>query len=104
MEGRVGVRAVFPNEKHEFFTGWRAAQKGGPAGCIQGGLVGSTLRRASRLHIYIKLVCGKGQPGVLPFSAARRSVFCAAHRKFKFFIWKHGPPARPALQLVLSVA
>jgi len=25
---------VLPNEKHEFSAGWRAAQKGGPAGCI----------------------------------------------------------------------
>ena len=27
---------------------------------------------------------------------ARLSVFCAARRKFTFFIWKHGPPARLA--------
>jgi len=55
-----------------------------------------------------------------PFSAARRtaflcspparpSVLCAAARQpaenspFWISIWKHGPPARPALQLVLSV-
>jgi len=27
--GRAGWRAVLPNEKHEFSTGWRAAQKVG---------------------------------------------------------------------------
>jgi len=41
--GRAGWRAVLPNEKHEFSAGWRAAQKGGPAGCTTGW--------ASGLHI-----------------------------------------------------
>ena len=35
------------------------------------------------------------QPAGLPF--------CAACKKFLFFIWKHGPPAQPALRLVLSI-
>ena len=50
--------------------------------------------------------CSFLQPA-LPFSAARRTaLLCSlpAHRKFTFFIWKHGLPARPAaLQLVLSL-
>ena len=40
---RAGWRSVLPNEKHEFSAGWRAAQKGGPAGCTTGW--------ASGLHI-----------------------------------------------------
>jgi len=27
---------MLPHEKHEFSAGWRAAQKGGPAGCTTG--------------------------------------------------------------------
>ena len=86
------------------------AQHGGP-GCTtgqaaqQGGPVGCRLRRVGMLHT--KLGCGKRWTGGLPFSAARStallcsplarpSVFCAARRKFTFFIWKHGPSARPA--------
>ena len=117
--GRPGWRAVLPNEKHEFSAGKRTAQKGW--------LAGSTTGRASGLHIKAGLVgctvrwaAEKGGPKDCPFlqpaqlfSAARRtsflcsplaspSVFCAACRKFTFFIWKHGSPARPALQLVLS--
>jgi len=34
--GRAGWRAVLPNKKHEFSTGWQAAQKGVPAGCTTG--------------------------------------------------------------------
>jgi len=85
-----------PNEKHELSAGYRAALQDGPVSC--------TLRRAGGLHI--KLGCGKGRAGGMPFSAAhpaplcrsagRPSVFCAARQKFAFFIWKHGPPARPA--------
>jgi len=82
--GPTGWRAVLPNEKHEFSVGWRAAQKGGPAGCTTG--------QASGLHI--KLAYGKGRVGGLPFSAARPALFCNL---------PDGPPARPALQLVLSI-
>jgi len=39
----------------------------------QDGQVGCTLRRSGRLHI--KLGCGKGQAGGLPFSAVRRTAF-----------------------------
>jgi len=56
---------MLPNEKHEFSTGWRAAQKGGPAGCTPG--------QASGLHI--KLAYGKGWARGLPFSAARPALF-----------------------------
>jgi len=77
----------------------RAAQKDGPAGCTTG--------QASGLHI--QLGCGKGHAGGLPFPQpappfsavcqtafwysllAHPSVFCAACRKFMFFIWKPGP-------------
>jgi len=41
--GQAGWRAVLPNEIHEFSAGWRAAQKGWPAGWTTGG--------ASGLHI-----------------------------------------------------
>jgi len=102
---------VLPNEKHEFSADWRAAQKGGLAGCTTG--------RTSGLHIKAgrrsahKAGLRKGRAGGLPFSAekkhpfpqaagppfcasrpARPSVFCAARRQFTFFIWKHGFPAR----------
>jgi len=107
--GPAGWGAVLPNKKHEFFAGWRAAQKGGPAGCTTGW--------ASGLHI--KLGCGKGRTGELSFSAARPTLFCSptdclfcaarpsvlcatAHQKFTFSIWKHSPPGPPAFQLVLS--
>jgi len=42
----------------------------------QDGQVGCTLRRSGELHI--KLGCGKGRAGGLPFSAAHPSVLCAA--------------------------
>jgi len=93
---------------------WRAAQKGGPAGCTTGW--------ASELHI--KLGCGKGRAGGLPFSAARPAffrsptnrLFCAARRppllscvqqpasrsKIYFFHLETRPSSPPALQLVLS--
>jgi len=44
--------------------------------------VGCTLRGASGLHI--KLGCGKGQSGGMPFSAARPALF-------------RSPPARPSV-------
>ena len=55
---------------------------------LQDGLVGG---------LHIKLGCGKRRAGGLS------SVQCPARQKFTFFICKHGPPARPALQLVLSM-
>jgi len=41
---------------------------------------------------------------VQPASPSFCLVFCAARRQFTFFIWKHGPPTRPALQLVISAS
>jgi len=78
LEGRVANRRNmnFPRacELHRR-AGRHAAPQDGPVGC--------TLRLTGGLHI--QLGCGKGRAGG-PFSAARR--------KFTFFIWKHGPPAR----------
>jgi len=95
--GRAGGWPVLPNEKHKFSAGcelqrraiWQAALLDGPVVC--------TLRWAEGL----------------PFSAARPALsrstpdclfvqpaglpFCAARRKFTFFIWKHGSPAHLAL-------
>ena len=87
--GRAGWRAVLPNEKYE--GQWDAH------------------RRAGGLHI--KLGCEKGrlegcpflQPALLCSPPTRPSVFCAARRKLTFFIWKHGPPARPAHRPPISV-
>jgi len=48
--------------------------------------------------------CGKACRTTLLYSPpARPSVLCAALQIFTFFIWKHGPPAHPILQLVLSI-
>jgi len=75
-----------PNEKYEFSAGWRAAQKGGPAGCTTGW--------ASGLHI--KAVCTlswaaeKGEPEGWPFSAVR-PPFSAA-RRTAFFVQPAGTP------------
>ena len=101
---------MLPHEKHEFSAGWRAAQKGGPAGCTTGWASGLQIKAVCTLT---KLGCGKGWAGGLPFSAdrpalfrsptdrlfcaARPSVLCAAaRRKFTF------PFGNTALQLVLS--
>jgi len=77
-----------PNEKHEFFAGWRAAQKGGPAGCTTGW--------ASGLHIKAVCIlswaedkdglegCPFLQPDGPPFLCSppvRPSVLCAAARQ-----------------------
>ena len=95
-----------PNEKHEFSAGWRAAQKGGPAGCTTG--------RSSGLHIK----AGWGLQSAPPFSAAHRttflcsplarpSVFCATRQPAESSHFSFGntalqPAGLPALQLVLS--
>jgi len=116
--GRAGWKTVLRNEKHDFSADWGAAQKGGAAGCTTG--------RASGLHIKagytvrLSWAAEKSRPEGFPFlragglscSAVRAalfrsppaypSVFCAARRKFTFFVWKHGSRSRPALQLVLS--
>jgi len=63
--------------------------------------VGCTLRGASRLHI--KLGCGKGRSGRLPFSAARPALFRSPPHRL--FVQPAGLPfclvfcaARPARQ------
>ena len=77
---------MFPNEKCEFL---RAAHK--------------TEGRAVELH---KRAVRRAfpQPAGPPLCAAcRPSFLCSppARGKFMLFIWKHGPPACPALHLVL---
>jgi len=65
----------------------RAAQQGGPEGCRKG-----------RAHVDV-------QPTGPPCCADRRPALLyslPACRKFMIFKWKHGPPARPAVSLVLS--
>jgi len=99
--GPGGLGAVLPNEKHEFSAGWRAAQKSGSAGCTAGPDSGLHIKAGWWAAQYAGL--RKRAAGGLAFSAARQtsflcsrparpSVFCAARRKFRFFIWKHGPP------------
>ena len=68
-------QAVFPNEKHEFSTGWRVVQNGGPTGC--------TARRASGLHI--KAAWRAAEKG-----GVRTALFCSLHRLFP-------QPAGPSL-------
>ena len=114
LEGRV----VLPNEKHQFSVGWRAAQKGGLAGCTTG--------RASGLHIKagctLSWAAEKGRPEGCPFLQPHPTLFCnvpdrlfvqpagspfchlcslPAHRKFTFYRKFTSSPL--ALQLVLSV-
>ena len=91
-------------------------RRAGRQAALQDWPVGCTLRGANGLHIRLNWAAEKGGPEgcpflqpAPPFFAARRTtflcsppfclVFCAVHRQFTFFIWKHGPPAR---QLVLS--
>jgi len=56
--------------------------RAGRQAALQDWPVGCTLRGASGLHI--KLGCGKGQSGGMPFSAARPALF-------------RSPPARPSV-------
>ena len=114
MEGRAGWRDVFPYEKGELLAVWRAALKTeGRAG----GLHKKAVRRVAESG---RAGCRKGQPSGPPFSVgqlnvqpaippfsatcltaflcsppARPSIFSADRQKFTFFIWKHGPSARP---------
>ena len=83
-EGPGGLEGHVSKWKTWIFGGLHRRQNGKPAGCR------------------------KGQPFDLPFSAVQLNVqpaspaFRAARRKFMFFIWKQGLPARLALCLVLS--
>jgi len=61
-------------------AGRQAAPQDWPVGC--------TLRGASGLHI--KLGCGKGRSGGLPFSAARPALFCSPPHRL--FVQPAGPP------------
>ena len=115
--GQASWKAVFPNEKGELSGGWRAAQKtAGRAGVLHK----KAVRWASEKG---GACCRKGQPSVPTFSAAqltvqpparlhvqptgpscsaawRPTLLCSspACGKVRFFIWQHGPPARPACQ------
>ena len=89
-----------------------ALQDGGPAklhyrtgqwSAHQGGLVGYTVSWAAKkggrrtaLFCSPPSLC-RSLPDRL-FVQPAGPPFCAARRKFTFFIWKHGPPARPAHQ------
>jgi len=60
-------------------------------------------RACWRAALFYSLPCPFPQLALFCSPPAPPSVFCAARQKFTFFIWKHGLPARPALQLVLPV-
>jgi len=83
---------VFPNEKRELSAGWRAAQKGGPAGCGKGR--GGLQKRVARRPALIcsPLAHPVVQPAGPPFCAARQS---AENSCFSF--------GNTALRLVLSI-
>jgi len=70
---------MLPNEKHEFSTGWRAAQKGRPAGCaaLQNK---ATLRRTS---------------GLQKCAGQRAVLFCSPPHPFPQPAFLCSPPARP---------
>jgi len=44
----------------------------------------------------LSLATEKGGPEGCSFLQPAGPPFCSARRKFTFFIWKYGPPARPA--------
>jgi len=119
--GPAGWRAVFPNEKREVSADWRTAQKTeGRAG----GLHKKVVRRAAEKGMLQKraalqtalfrspVYCAARlnvQPTGPSCTAASRSALLSmcsspACGKSIFLIWQHGPPARPALHLVLSAA
>ena len=117
LAGRAEWRAGFPNEKRELLAGCtedrragrRAALKGGPAGCGKG-------RAAKKSSLPVRPfpqtsslcpppACLMCSPLACP--VVQHALLCSssACRKFNFFIWQHGPPARPALHLlVLSLS
>jgi len=76
--------------------GRQAAQKAQLAGCTTG--------RVSELHIKAGQRLRKSPPDC-PFVQPVNPALClmCTPPKLTFFIWKHSPPARLALQLVLSV-
>ena len=76
--------------------GWQPAQNARLAGCTTG--------RVSELHIKAGQWLRKSPPDC-PFVQPAGPALCrmCTPPKFTFFIRKHSSPARPALQLVLSV-
>jgi len=89
--------------KNVNFGGVHIRQRAGPAGCTKGQSGG-----LFRSHWPAFMCSSLTRPVVQPASRA----FCAGcqpgllcsqpyRRKFMLFIWKHGPPARPARRLVL---
>jgi len=113
-------------------TNWRAGGPGGLEGRVSkwktltfGGL---HRRQKGGLRKMARRTAEKGSPPTRPFwqpslmcsppacfnmqptgpfcsAACRPALLCSSpvRGKFMFFIWQHGPPARPALRLVLSV-
>jgi len=98
--GRAGWRAVLPNEKHEFSMGWRAAQKGGMAGCTlswpteKGGPEGCPFLQPALPLSATRLTAFLCSP------PARPSVFSAARQTAKSSPFSYGntslQPARPS--------
>jgi len=88
LHGRAGRQAALQDRPVGCTLSW-AAEKGGPEGCPF--LQPTPPFSADRLFV---------QPAGPPFC-----LLCSppAPRKFTFFIWKHSPPACPALQSVLSL-
>jgi len=105
---------VFPNEKREFSSGWQAAQKTeGRADGLRkrAGQAAEKSSALARPFPQPSLMCSPRvrlsvQPTGPSCSAACRpalSVQQAARGKFNFFIWQHGPSARPAPRPPFSV-
>ena len=72
--GRAGWRTVLPNEKHEFSAGsagWRAAQKGRPAGCTTRQASGLRKRAGWSAALFCSPPRLFPQPAGLPFCKAR---------------------------------
>jgi len=89
---------VFPNDKHKFKAGWRAAQKttvgcGKDLAAEKSSLPACTFPQPS--------LCAARQPTLMCSSLARPVVQPAGlpfvlqvdFGKFMFFIWQHGLPA-----------
>jgi len=108
-----GLCFQMKNENFRRAGGLHRRQKGGPAGCtkgLSGGLRKRTGRPAERgsppasPFLQPSLMCSPParfnvQPtGPSCSAACRPALLCSspAPRKLMFFIWQHGPPARPA--------
>jgi len=91
---------VLPNAKHEFSADWRAAQKGGPAGCTTGWASGVHIKAGRRAA---HQAADKGSPPARPFpqpapsfsTARRTALFSAENSRFSFgntALQSAGPP------------